>query len=243
MAERDLTPKQALFVQEYLIDLNATKAAMRAGYSARTADKIGGQLLAKTGVAAAINAALEDRARRTQITADQVLIRWWDIANADPNELIEWRRACCRYCHGTGYQYQRTANEMERDRRLWEKLLEQATDEKPVGPFDVQGGIGFDPRRLPAPECPECFGEGVGQAFAKDTRHLSVAARRLYAGVKLTRDGLDIKMRDQDAALVNVAKHLGMFVDKVEHSGRVEHVQLEAARMLLRVVGGTEHTS
>ncbi len=46
-----LTPKQARFVEEYLVDLNATQAAIRAGYSARNADKIGPELLGKTRVA------------------------------------------------------------------------------------------------------------------------------------------------------------------------------------------------
>ena len=55
--------------------------------------------------------------------------------------------------------------------------------------------------------------------FPKDTRHLSEGARRLYAGIKVTKDGIEIKMRDQDAALVNIAKHLGMFVNKHEQSG------------------------
>lgn len=49
-----LTPKQARFVDEYLIDLNATQAAIRAGYSEKTADKIGSQLLGKTRVLEAI---------------------------------------------------------------------------------------------------------------------------------------------------------------------------------------------
>ena len=53
-----MTPKQQRFVEEYLIDLNATQASIRAGYSAKNADKIGPELLGKTGVAEAIQAAL-----------------------------------------------------------------------------------------------------------------------------------------------------------------------------------------
>jgi phage terminase small subunit len=56
--------------------------------------------------------------------------------------------------------------------------------------------------------------------FPKDARLLSERARRLYAGIKVTKDGIEVKMRDQDAALLNLAKHLGMFVQKVEHSGK-----------------------
>lgn len=68
-----LTPKQARFVEEYLVDLNASAAAERAGYSPRTAYSIGGQLLAKPEVAAALEAAKAARSERTAITADRVL--------------------------------------------------------------------------------------------------------------------------------------------------------------------------
>ena len=68
-----LTPKQALFVEEYLVDKNATRAAKAAGYSERTAYKIGSENLAKPAVRAAIDAALQGQAKRTQITADKVL--------------------------------------------------------------------------------------------------------------------------------------------------------------------------
>ncbi len=69
----DLTPKQARFVEEYLIDLNATQAAIRAGYSARNADKIGPELLGKTRVAEAVKAAQQARSGRTEITQDEVI--------------------------------------------------------------------------------------------------------------------------------------------------------------------------
>src|SRR5262245_28886717 len=68
-----MTPKQTRFVAEYLVDLNATQAAIRAGYSARNADKIGPALLGKSRVAAAVALAQAERARRVQVTADEVL--------------------------------------------------------------------------------------------------------------------------------------------------------------------------
>lgn len=68
-----LPPKQARFVQEYLIDLNATKAATRAGYSPRTANEQGARLLAKVSVRSAVEKAMETREKRTQITQDRVL--------------------------------------------------------------------------------------------------------------------------------------------------------------------------
>jgi phage terminase small subunit len=68
-----LTPKQARFVQEYLIDLNATAAARRAGYSAKTAEQQGPRLLGNVGVARAIEAGLSASAEVAGITRERVL--------------------------------------------------------------------------------------------------------------------------------------------------------------------------
>lgn len=68
-----MTPKQARFVQEYLIDLNATQAAVRAGYSARTAEAQGSRLLTNVKVAYGIQTAKADRELSTQIDARYVL--------------------------------------------------------------------------------------------------------------------------------------------------------------------------
>ena len=85
-----MTPKQQRFVEEYLIDLNATQASIRAGYSAKNADKIGPELLGKTGVAEAIQAALALRSRRTEITQDRVLRELARIAFLDPRKVFNW---------------------------------------------------------------------------------------------------------------------------------------------------------
>lgn len=68
-----LTPKQAAFVAEYLVDLNATQAAIRSGYSKRTARAIGAENLTKPAIAAAITAAQAGRAKRVEVTADRIL--------------------------------------------------------------------------------------------------------------------------------------------------------------------------
>ncbi len=68
-----LTAKQAAFVREYLVDLNASAAARRAGYSLKTADRMGHENLKKPEIAAAVQAAMDERAKRTNITADRVL--------------------------------------------------------------------------------------------------------------------------------------------------------------------------
>jgi phage terminase small subunit len=68
-----LTPKQARFVAEYLIDLNATQAAIRAGYSKHTAQVQSSRLLSNAMVAAAVDAALAKRSGKLEITAEKVL--------------------------------------------------------------------------------------------------------------------------------------------------------------------------
>ena len=84
---RELTGKQKRFVEEYLCDLNATQAAIRAKYSAKTAEWIGPQLLQKTHVAAAIQAEMDKRSVRTEITADRVLREVSHMALYDPADI------------------------------------------------------------------------------------------------------------------------------------------------------------
>jgi phage terminase small subunit len=75
-----LTPKQQRFVEEYLIDLNATQAAIRAGYSAKTSAWIGPRLVSKGHVSRAIEAAKADRSERVEITQDYVIIGLKEVA-------------------------------------------------------------------------------------------------------------------------------------------------------------------
>ncbi|MBU7314063.1 terminase small subunit [Paenibacillus oleatilyticus] len=84
-----LTPKQQRFVQEYLIDLNATQAAIRAGYSANTAKDIACENLAKPNIQEAIQTAMKKREKKTEITAERVLKELGKIAFADLNSFVE----------------------------------------------------------------------------------------------------------------------------------------------------------
>ena len=69
----NLTPKQQRFVEEYLIDLNATQAAIRAGYSEKTAQEIGSENLSKPMVAKAIAEAQEKLSNKAQVTVEMVV--------------------------------------------------------------------------------------------------------------------------------------------------------------------------
>lgn len=88
MAAR-LTDKQKRFVSEYLIDLNATAAARRAGYSAKTADRIGPELLGKTCVSQAIQEAIRQREQRTEITQDMVIRETAKLAFFDIRKMFD----------------------------------------------------------------------------------------------------------------------------------------------------------
>lgn len=79
-----LTPKQQRFVDEYLTDLNATQAAIRAGYSEKTAKDIGCENLAKPNIAAAIQIAREKTAAKLEVTRERVLAEYARLAFVDP---------------------------------------------------------------------------------------------------------------------------------------------------------------
>jgi phage terminase small subunit len=83
---KPLGPKQARFVEEYLVDLNATQAAIRAGYASKNADVTGPRLLGNVGIASAVAHAQEKRSERLEITLDKWLrelavIGFSDLAN------------------------------------------------------------------------------------------------------------------------------------------------------------------
>lgn len=86
---RPLTPKQQGFVEEYLVDRNATQAAIRAGYSPKSASEIGRQLLEHTGVRARIDTAIAEQSRRLGINADRVLLELAKLALANPLDVVE----------------------------------------------------------------------------------------------------------------------------------------------------------
>jgi len=87
---RPLTARQQAFVREYLIDLNASQAAIRAGYSAKTAGATGFENLQKPEIAAAIAKAQQNRAERTEITQDRVLAEIAKVAFGDARDVMSW---------------------------------------------------------------------------------------------------------------------------------------------------------
>lgn len=89
MAGADLTSKQQRFVDEYLIDLNATQAAIRAGYSPATAEQQGSRLLSNVKVQAHVTEQQNARSERTRVDADWLLTRLADEAVADVADIYD----------------------------------------------------------------------------------------------------------------------------------------------------------
>lgn len=217
---RPLTPRQRRFVTEFVRCGEATKAARLAGYSHANADEIGPKMMKRPWIKAAIDAQLDAQEQRTLISSDGILRRLFDIATADPGELIRWEITACRYCHGIDHEFQ------WRDEREFEKAYASALAEANIiaakrkqaepdlsGLPTDRGGYGFKPNLEPHEDCPHCAGRGDGRAVIADLNSVSPQARKLYAGMKITKEGIEIKMHDQMAALDKIAKHLGMYGD------------------------------
>jgi phage terminase small subunit len=217
-----LNDKQKRFVVEYCVDFNATQAAIRAGYSSESATSTASLLLTYSHVYDAVQDRIREVASAKAVTAEWVLDQWRQIASADPNDLIYIRVECCRHCYGINFEFQWVESEYNTVLRECREHVCNPKCEIPCGkrvPPLALGGFGFTVHKSPNPDCPKCGGDGFERVIACDTRLVTGPARRLYAGVKKTKDGIEIKMRDQDAALNNIAKYLGMLIDKRELSG------------------------
>lgn len=186
---KKLTTMMQLFVLEYIKDFKAGPAARRAGYSAKTADQAAHQMLKDPRVKDAIAVALKERKERLHIDADNVLWMWWQIATADYNELSSVRRVACGYCYG-------------------DNITMTGGDDKRE----------IDPSRDPNPTCGICRGEGSPHVHIADTSKLSPEAKLVYQGAKKTKSGIEVMTADRMKALDNVARHLGMYTDKVDHT-------------------------
>lgn len=217
---RPLTAQQLAFIEAYLTEPtgNATKA-YESVYRARgdVAGAAAARLLADVRLRKIIDERRAETAERSKLKIDDVVRHITEIIEADPRDLTEYRRGACRYCYGAEHLYQRTPRELRDDYKAFE-----ANRHKAGAPqvFDMQGGTGYTPKRDPHPDCPECYGDGVGYEYFKDTRKLSKNAARLYAGVKVTKNGLEIQTRSQDAAVKMLGEHLGAFVKRHEVTGK-----------------------
>lgn len=175
------------------------------------------RLLSLAKVQKAIAAGEEARLRRVEYSQDQMFNRLYSMLTADVGEIVEHRRENCRHCHGKDHKYLwKDEAEYERTcREIDESLPDGAKPDYP----STDGGFGFDTHALPHPDCPNCSGEGYGRTHINDTRFLSPGARMLYAGVKETQNGIEVKLNDQVAVARLMMQHMGMLDPKLTLKG------------------------
>ena len=215
---------------EYLTDLNATQAAIRAGYAKAGAKVTAHKLLTNANVAAEIARQSQDRFRRLRINADDLIERAALILRADPRALAGYHIGPCRYCWGADHAYQWKTQREYRD-----ALVQASADGKPEP--SSAGGFGFRADGHPNPDCPECCGFGIPRAVFADTRSLSNEAAILFEGVEETRDGVRMKIASKEKAFDILARVYRLFVSHHEHAGKdgkpIEHGHKTKARVIL----------
>lgn len=211
MRYKPLSPRVFRFVDEYARSKNKVEAAIRAGAPRRSASEWANHALDDPRVQTAIEERLQAIADAANVDAVWALQQWVQLATADPSLIAHVRRVNCRYCHGVGHQYQWTSRE-------YTEASAKALSEGLMPP-SCSGGLGFEFNADPDPDCPECLGEGVGHLHINDTRFLTGPERLLVAGIKQTRDGIEVKFRDQDGALKVITEYLGMLVKRGEGGG------------------------
>lgn len=171
-------------------------------------------------------------AERAEVKAADVLREAYNILLADPRELVGYIVHCCRHCYGEGFKYQRTAVEFEADQRKHEIAVAK---EEAEGDFDPQGGIGYDERLVPNPSCPVCFGRGVGRVQIADTRKVSKQAASLYAGVKQTKDGLEVKLHSKVDVMDKLFRHFGLYeADNKQKASELEGLPRELLQAMVQ---------
>lgn len=229
-ALEEFTPKELEFFEAYLSCMNGTRA-WHATYGAGNDNSAASQAsdkLRQPKVRAYIAKRMKAAFERTEEAADKLIQTYQHAAYGDINELVEYRRDSCRYCHGKEHRYQYTPAELERSKAEFE------ADGKDPDEFDEKGGVGFNPKKEPHPDCPECHGEGKGRILFKDTRNLSPAGLALYAGAKIGKEGIEIKTVSQERAREMLARIQKLFEDKTEVTVNLDTDTLEekfAAKM------------
>lgn len=220
---RKLTVKQEAFVQELLRNGGNQSAAYRHAYNAGAMKDstiaVNACGLAKRDIVAArleeCRAKLNEAVQLDGIALVKQLV---EIATTDVNELVNHRRVACRYCYGVGFKYHwKHEGEFQHAIDEWNDKKERH-DSNPLNqgkPFKEKmpnddGGYGFRKTADANPACPRCEGEGIDEVFIADTRKLSPAAKRLYAGAKYGKHGVEILMHSQDKARDLLFQHFGL---------------------------------
>lgn len=223
MAKDNLTGQMENFVLAFM-RIGVASDAYREAYDCSrmkntTVNRMAHALLHLPKVAARIAQLRQAAEKEVVFGIAEVMREWVDLATADPNKLMKLRRVNCRRCNGVNHEYQ-WKDRLEFAKAQAERMDANAARKRqklnPLPPVEDAGGYGFHPAAEPHPGCPECRGEGHLDEFVFDTDKLTGKERKLFAGFKRTKDGLQVLTRDQDAALANLAKAMGMFVERTQ---------------------------
>lgn len=218
-----LTHAEYMFCKEYTQHGDKSRAYKAAFKIKDATDKSVGEmashLLAKVKIQSRIDMERAELEAATGFTAASALMRFLEIAMADPRELIELKVGCCRYCHGADGNYQWDMQSYQEKLREIERMPDAMRADALLP--DITGGFGYDPRREPNDACVRCAGRGTQWVVPKDTGNLSPAALALYGGVKQTRNGIEIIIADRQKALENAARIIGAFKDNVRLDGTI----------------------
>lgn len=226
MKEHGRPDRLEQFAREYVAcGFRGAEAARRVGVPPDSARSFASHALTNPAVTALVAQLKAESLQRLEVETDDLLRPLVNIARTDINALVEFRRTCCRHCWGEGFGYQRTRGEFQAAKmRHARAVAKQQADGldlvEPVEEFDPQGGAGFNAARDPNPECPECIGDGVGSPFIKDTRDLGFNSDA-YAGVKVTKDGVQVLVHDRMKAIELLGKHKGVFAENVNLKGQL----------------------
>lgn len=170
MSEQELNERQQAFVREYLIDLNGTQAAIRAGYSPKTAAVIAAENLTKPNIQEELAKAKAERSKRTGITADGVLKEYANLGFSKVTDFLTIQT---------------------------ERVLVGRTEEgEPIS--DIRQVV-----------------------ILKDTADIPKDKLAAIQSVEIDKDGqIKLKLHDKKGALDSIGKHLGMFIEKHEFTGK-----------------------
>lgn len=146
----DLNAQEQTFVTEFLKTRDKYAAYKKAGYTG--GDRAARMLHRKPNITRAINRGLEQLYKDAVLSGQEILRHWHEIAIADPGEISQMRRCCCRHCWGERFLYQ------WRDIDEYDRAAEKAiNDGKPQPEY---GGQGFIENDDPNPDCPRCAVKG-----------------------------------------------------------------------------------
>lgn len=176
-----LTAKERRFIDEYLIDLNATQAAARAGYSKRTAEQQGYQLLRRPRVAEAITAQQRKIATKLEVTQERVVAELAKIGFSDIRKAVTWRTCEREIANEEDLEPQGHGGSLKRSRAMSVNLVEL----------------------LSSDDLDDDTAAAISEISQTD------------------KGGLKVKFHDKRAALVDLAKYLGMFKDEVKLVGDI----------------------